>query len=319
MPKTTRPIDHSRDGRDPAVHLTMINTLRRKRDVPVDLFYSYWRDAHVQISSRLPGTHSLWTHWVEFDEGALWPRVPGVSWNAPEHLRFDGVPEPTVLTADGLADLVANLGPLMADEPNIFEETISYWSLGDSSRTLVDRLEDPQPAGEQGVLRLMVFLRRAETLGPDAFRAWVRDDFAPALSADPRVLKLRRHLLEPYDDHDVVLDAGTATVSHAKAPNDQYHAVLEVVFSDSAALMAFATGAAWNSTVPGQQIALAAAHAYHATRTYCARYNGELTTVGLRTAAVAEQIAALGATNQLEDDVRHLVLTGTPLTRAHLT
>lgn len=292
--------------------MTMVNTLRRRRDVPEELFYSYWRDAHVQISSRLPGTHSLWTHWVAFDRGALWPRVPGVAWDVPEHLRFDGIPEPTVLTAEGLASLVANLGPLMADEPNLFEETISYWSLGDSTRTLVDRLEDAQPAGDQGVLRLMVFLRRAETYGPDAFRAWVRDDFTPTLAADPNVLKLRRHLLEPYDDAEVVLDAGTVSVSHTKALADQYQAVLEVVFADRAALDRFAAGRAWTGSVQHQQLALAAAHAYHATRTYCARFNGELTTVGLRTAAVAEQIAALGAANQLSDEVRHLILTGQP-------
>ena len=292
----------------------MVNTLRRRRDVPEELFYSYWRDAHVQISSRLPGTHSLWTHWVTFDEGTLWPHVSGVAWNAPEPLRFDGVPEPTVLTRDDFASLVAHLGPLMADEPNLFEETISYRSLGDATRTLVDRLDNAQPEGDEGVLRLMVFLRRAETFGPDAFRAWVRDKFAPAIAADPNILKLRRHLLEPYDNDQVVLDARATSVSHYKASVDQYQAVLEVVFPDHAALQDFAAGPAWKESVPDQQLALAAAHTYHATRTYCARFNGDLTTVGLRTAAVAQQIAALGATNQLSEEVRTLLLTGTPQT-----
>jgi hypothetical protein len=302
--------DLSRDGRDPDTALTMVNTLRRRRSVPADLFYEYWRDAHVQIAARLPGIHSLWTHWVAFDDDDRWPRVDGIDGRLAEELRFDGVPEPTFLTEEAVGAFVRGMAPLMRDERNIFEETISYPSLGAGSRTLVDRLPDPAPAGDQGVLRMLVYLRRRDTVPHGAFHDWVGSDFAPALAADPRVLKLRRHLLEPYDDDAVVLDAGAHSVSHRKAPADQYQAVLEVVVEGDEALGAFGRGEAWRNSLPGQREHLAAAHPFVATRTYCMRFNGELTTAGLRTAAVAEQIEALGAANQLEPEVRRLVGTG---------
>ncbi|WP_291055036.1 EthD domain-containing protein [Herbiconiux sp.] len=302
--------DLSHDGRDPDAFLTMVNTLRRRRSVPEDLFYEYWRDAHVQIAARLPGIHSLFTHWVAFDEQGRWPRVEGIDGRLAEELRFDGVPEPTFLTEAAVGDFVQNMAPLMQDERNIFEETISYPSLGGGSRTLVDRLPDPAPAGEQGVLRMLVYLRRRDTVSHEDFHAWIRDEFAPALSGDPQVLKLRRHLLEPYDDDAVVLDAGADSVSHRKAPHDQYQAMIEIVFADDAGLDAFRSGPVWQGSIAAQQRHLAATHPFLATRTYCMRFNGELTTAGLRTAAVAEQIQALSAANQLDPAVRRLVQTG---------
>jgi hypothetical protein len=285
----------------------MVNTLRRRRSVPEDLFYEYWRDAHVQIAARLPGIHSLWTHWVAFDDTGLWPRVDGVDGDLAEHLRFDGVPEPTFLRAENVETFVANMGVLMQDERNIFDETISYPSRGDGSATVVDRLVDPAPAGLAGGLRMLVYLRRNQEVGHQAFHRWVADDLAPALAGDERVLKLRRHLLEPYDDSAVVLDAGSDSVSHRKAPGDQHQAMLEVVVADRAALADLAHGDAWRGSVAGQRHHLGAAHAFRATRTYCMKFNGRLTTAGLRTAAVAEQIAAVGASNQLSAEVRRLM------------
>jgi hypothetical protein len=299
--------DLSGDGRDPATFLTMVNTLRRRRSIPEDLFYEYWRDAHVQIAARLPGIHSLWTHWVAFDDAGLWPRVDGIEGDLAEHLRFDGVPEPTFLRAEDVEAFVANMGVLMQDERNIFEETISYPSMGDGSVTLIDRLVDPTPAGDQGGLRMLVYLRRRRDVGHAAFHAWVASSFAPALAGDERVLKLRRHLLEPYDDSAVVLDAGADSVSHRKAPGDQYQAMLEIVVPDEAALAQFADGDVWGGSVAGQLDHLEAAHAFRASRTYCMKFNGRLTTAGLRTAAVAEQIAAVGASNQLSPEVRGLL------------
>ncbi|MFI7123138.1 hypothetical protein [Amycolatopsis sp. NPDC049868] len=304
---------HQADGRDPHTALTLFYTLRRRRSVPVDHFYAYWRDVHVQVACRLPGIHSLWTHWVSYDEGDLWPRVPGVDWWLPEELRFDGIPEPTFLTDEDVGRFIANVGPLIQDDPVIFEETVGYSSLGDGSSTVVDRLADPAPCGDQGVLRLMVFLQRSDNVAPDRFHSWVADEFAPGLAFDPSILKVRRHLFEPYEDPGEVADHSARSLSHRKAPEHQYHAALEVVLPDRLALTRLPVGDAWRSTIAGQQEMLRRAHAFHASRTYCMRFNGELTTAGLRTAGVAELIKKLGAGNQLTPEVSHLVETGRPL------
>lgn len=74
------------------MYLTMINTLRRRRSVPLELFYEYWRDTHVAVAARLPGIHTLRTHWVDWDEGRRWPTTDGVDAELAEHLRFQGIP-----------------------------------------------------------------------------------------------------------------------------------------------------------------------------------------------------------------------------------
>lgn len=288
--------------------LTMLNPLRRRRGVPLDLFYAYWRDAHVQIAARLPGIHDLRIHQVSFETAGLWPRVPGVDHELPENDRFEGVPEPDFLTQDDLGRFLANMGPLMDDEANIFEETIGYQSLGANTVTHVDRLAPPGPDGDPSLVRYLVFVKAAGDVTAEAFREFVGESLAAALVADPRVLKLRTHLFEPYDNAAVALDA--AAVSHHKAPDKQYQAAYEIAFGDPLELTRFAQGPAWAGTLDGQGRHLRAAHPFRILRSYQMKEGGELTLVGLRTPAVAEQIVRLGALNQLHPDVVHLVRTG---------
>ena len=296
------------DRRYPRAYLTMINPLRRRRSVSPDVFYAYWRDAHVQIASRLPGIHSLWINWLDYDGGQIWPAVPGVESHLPEEDRFDGVPEPTFLTAADLDRFGGAMAPLMDDEANIFEETIGYRSLGENSRTFVDRLADPAPNGDEDVLRLLVFAQARDRGAIADFRALMVDQFGPVLSADPRVLKLRTHLFEPYENADVFLDA--RGLSHSKAPEKQYQGCFEIVFADPLELARFVRDDAWASLAAELRRHVRGLHAFQVTRRYCMRWNGDLTLAGLRTAAVAEQIKQLGALNQLDPSVIALLAGG---------
>ena len=296
--------------RDPSTFLTMVITLRRLRSVPPDLFYEYWRDAHVQIACRLPGIHSLWINFLDYDGGAQWPRVEGIEHELAEEDRFDGVPEPTFLTEADLARFGAAMAPLMDDEINIFEEQIGYSAVGDNSRTIVDRLPDPAPNGDEEVLRLWVWLQQADGVSDEEFREFVGERFAPTLASADEVLKLRLHLLEPYVNDEVFLTG--QGVSHHKAPEKQYQACFEIVFDDALGLRTFSESEAWLGTVASQQRFLRAQHAFQVTRRYCMRYNGRITLAGLRTAAVADQIRRVGAQNQVRADVISL-LGGDPL------
>ena len=40
------------DGRYPTPFLTLLFALRRRRSVPEDVFFAYWRDVHCQIWTR---------------------------------------------------------------------------------------------------------------------------------------------------------------------------------------------------------------------------------------------------------------------------
>jgi len=291
--------------RDPDVFLTMVISLRRLRSVPPDLFFEYWRDAHVQIASRLPGIHSLFINFLDYDGGALWPRVDGVDHDCPEADRFEGVPEPSFLTEEDLGRFGAAMSPLMDDEVNLFEEQIGYSSVGRNSRTLVDRLPDPAPNGDEDVLRLFVFFQQAHDVSTDAFRSFMSERLAPALASSDEVLKLRSHLFEPYVNEEVFLDG--RSVSHYKAPEKQYQACFEIVFADALGLRTLAVSDAWLAIVDELRAHVRAQHSFQVTRRYCMRYNGRMTVAGLRTAAVADQIRRLGALNQLRPDVVELM------------
>lgn len=280
------------------MYLTMINTLRRRQSVPLPLFYEYWRDTHVGVAARLPGIDTLRTHWVNWDEGRRWPPIDGVDSELAEHLRFQGIPEATFASAEDLEHFGASMGPLMRDEINIFERTIGFRSLGDNSLTLKqDELVAPNglPTGP----RYMLFLQQLDDLGSPDFHSGVRSVGA-TLTASAPVSKVRLHLLEPYDDTRVFLDAGAEAVSHGLASVDQYQAVIEVGFDTDAARNEFHGGHDWHIVSEGLRELCRGLHPFAITRTYTPKLDGRLTLSGLRGAAVVEQIRALSAINQIE-------------------
>ena len=280
------------------MYMTMINTLRRRSSVPLPLFYEYWRDTHVAVAARLPGIDTLRTHWVDWDEGRQWPAIDGVDAELAESLRFQGIPEPSFTSAANLEQFGASMGPLMSDEINIFERTIGFRSMGDNSVTLKqDAVLAPNgpPAGP----RFMLFLQQRGGLTAADFRASVRGVGAQ-LADSAHTDKVRLHLLEPYDDTNVFLDAGVDAVSHGLAVVDQYQAVVEVGFDDAAAQEQFHTGGQWSVAAKELRDICRSLHPLKITRTYTPKLEGHLTLSGLRGVAVADQIRALHATNQVE-------------------
>jgi hypothetical protein len=284
------------------VFLTMIITLRRRPAIPLDLFFEYWVNAHAgQIASRLPGIYNLRLHELSYEAGLLWPHVPGIAFDLPEEDRFDGIPEPVFESEEGLQQFLGAMAPLMEDEANIFEETIAYQSFGENSRTFVDRTDG---VGGRGLLRFLLFLQ-ARTDVP-AFRGWLTDELAPGLASAEQVVMARLHLFEPYTDDYGGLDA--RGLSHAKPPEKQYQAMLEVAFRDGLGLGAFSRSSAWTSTLERQAEHIRACHAFGVPVVHTLRRDGELTLAGLRTPMVADLIERVGAASQLEPAVVDLVL-----------
>lgn len=289
--------------RYPTPFLTFIYTLKRQASIPPDLFYGYWRDAHCQISARLPGQHSLWIHFLDFERGRLWPLIPGIERDLAPADRFDGVPEPVFLTEADVGHFAEAMAPLVDDEGNVFEETIGYRALGANSRTFIDRLADPAPDLDESVLRFLVFCKQSEAVGSDDFRAFMRDRLASTWACSPEVLKLRLHLLEPYINENLLMDS--SDVSHFKAPEKQYQACFEIVFADALRMREFAASPAWQADE--QRAHMREQHAFHVVRRYSMRYGGEMTLTGRRTSAVAEQIRRIGAVSQTQPHVLALL------------
>jgi hypothetical protein len=294
-------------SRDAPTHVAMINLLYPRHGVPLELFYEYWSGGHTQISSRLPGIHQYFQHHLSYEEGAAWPAVAGVeSGLAPED-RFYGDAEITFLSADDLDRFAAALSPLMDDEQNVFRKTISYQAPGTNARTYLDRIPDDSPNGDlAGLLKFMVYIRAPETLTVEDFRRVVQDEVAPALSSSPQVTKLRVRLPDVYDNDAVTLLA--PNVSNHAPLEEQYQGVIEIAFSSALELRRFAESEEWASASAALAWASRAIHACRVLRTFTVYNHGRITTAGLRTPQVAEQIRRLGAINQLGDEVLDLVM-----------
>jgi hypothetical protein len=285
--------------------LTMIITLRRRRAIPLDLFFAYWVNAHAaQIASRLPGIHDLWLHELSYESGLLWPRVGGIGFELPEQDRFEGIPEPAFASEEGVGQFLGAMAPLMDDEANIFEETIAYQSLGGNSKTYVDRTDDAR--GSAGLLRFMLFLQAREGVAGEAFREFMSETFAPHLASSDCVLKLRQHLFEPYTDDYGGMDA--RGLSHAKAPDKQYQAMCEISFANALELGKLTRSDTWRQLAAGLPQYASGCHAFGVGATHRLRRDGELTLDGLRTPMVADLIRRVGAVSQLEPAVTDLVL-----------
>jgi hypothetical protein len=295
-------IDYS--SRDVTTFVTMMNLLRRRRGVPSALFRAYWRGAHMQVAARLPGIYQYWQHHLSYAGGRAWPVVPGIDAALPSRLRFDGDAEMTFRIEDDLARYLATIGPLMDDEQNLFEETISYRAYGPNARTCFDELEDPSPTGDSPGVRFLVYLKKTASVATDRFRDRI-GLLADTLAASEHVSRLRLRLVEDYDNNRVALEA--PKVSNHKSVEDQYQGSIEIAFRDAIGLRRLADSASWSTATADLADFVRAAHAFRIAHTYTVYNHGSITLAGLRTPAVAAQITRLGATNQFTPEVMALL------------
>lgn len=290
-------------GRDePADCLTLVMPLQARQGMTTHDFYEYWLNAHVTLPARFPGISSIWLHAVSFDE-AIWPHLPGVSHRPPPEDEFQGVPEATFVTLEGLAEFQAASKVQMDDGINFLQEMIAYRSVADATQTVSDETGLPAPDGHDGLVRHLLFLRRREGVTTEEFRRFVSNTLAPAWAASPEVLKLRRHL---FEEVEVTLDHPGVRMS--RPLNRQYQATLEVVLEDQAALDRFQAEPAWAQVAGEVTTHCEALHAARVGRCITTKYQGTITLAGVRGVAVADVIRRLGADSQLDDEVSALFL-----------
>jgi hypothetical protein len=282
--------------------LTLVMPLTARDGMTNAEFYDYWLNAHVTMPARFPGISSIFLHAVSFAD-AVWPPVPGVSHRPPPEDEFQGVPEATFVTLPGLAEFQASAKVQMDDGINFLSEIITYQSIEDATETVADRTRVPAPDGHDGLLRHLLFLRRADGVTTGDFRRFVTDTLAPAWAAAPEVLKLRRHL---FEEVEVTLDHPGVRMS--KPLDRQYQAALEVVLADGDALARFAASPVWRQTAAEIAAHCSAVHAARVSRCITTKYQGTITLAGVRGVAVADIIRQFRADSQLDDEVSALFL-----------
>jgi hypothetical protein len=294
------------DAAAPADCLTLVMPLKARADMTRRDFYEYWLNAHVTMPARFPGINSIFLHCVSFDDGdgdASWPRLPGVSHRPPPEDEFEGVPEATFVTMEGLAEFQAASKVQMDDGINFLQELIAYASIADATATVSDHTEIKAPDGHDGFVRYLLFLRRREGVSTEDFRRFVAEDLAPAMGDSPDVLKVRRHL---FEEVETTLDHPGVRMS--RPLNRQYQAGVEVVIADQAALGRFEKSKAWTQLAGQVTTHCEAVHAARVSRCITTKYQGTITLAGVRGVAVADVIRRFGADSQLDDEVSALFL-----------
>jgi hypothetical protein len=283
----------------------MMNLLWPRSGLARQWFYDYWSGAHTQISSRLPGIHQYFEHHLDPDLGEGMPGID--AWTQSDTNGFFGDAEITFANERDLTDFAANLNPLMQDEQNVFDKTVSYQAPGDFTRSLKDETLNQSPNGNLGdQLKFMIYVQSAAGISREDWRSAFIKRVAQPLRESEHISKVRYRLVNFYDNDAVTLLA--PNVSNFEAPENQFDGCLEVVFPDAMARHRFV------GTSPHGQSSAALAEltrgvtCHRAIRTFTVYNHGEITLAGLRTPQMAAQIEALGARNQVGEENYRLML-----------
>ncbi len=298
--------DTNHAARDAAIAINTYTTVLRRPQVPHELFATYWRDVHGPLCARVPGLAWYVQYHLDREQDAhLWPEQDGIL-PFPDYILDGGV---EIGFADARDQQVFDAASsiLFSDEQNMFAATVAY-ALPHGSRTLVDRIAEPNPNGNDGFDRMHVHLGIGDT-DPAAFATFVTS-LAETLAADPALLRVRLHLPDAYDNADPAPPA--PAVAHTVPPERERLAILDLSFANPLARRAFFASDRFRATMDGQKAHIGHATAFAVSGMYTYVRDGRLTLAGLRGSRSAQLIERLGAINQVADDVRHLLLTGRP-------
>ncbi|MFV0923476.1 hypothetical protein BSZ14_03355 [Sphingomonas sp. Sph1(2015)] len=297
-----RRTDHA--SRDDGIAVNTYTTVSKRPQVPHEVFATYWRDVHGPLCSRVPGLAWYVQYHLDREQDAhLWPRQEGVL-PFPDYVLDGGV---EIGFADAADQAVFNEASsvLFSDEQNVFAATVAY-SLPRGSQTLIDRIADPIPNGNDAFDRMHVHFGPGDK-DPKGFAAFMAE-FAARLAADPALLRVRLHVPEAYDNADPAPPA--PDVAHTVPSERERLVVLDLTFATPLARRSFFASDGFHHTIDGQREHIGHVTAFAVSGMYTYVRDKKLTLAGLRGSRAAQLIERLGAVNQTSDDVRHLLLTG---------
>ena len=291
-------------ARDATIVVNSYTTVLRRPQVPHELFATYWRDVHGPLCSRVPGLGWYVQYHLDHEQDAhLWPTQEGIA-PFPDYV-LDGGVEIGFASAADQAVFNAASSILFSDEQNMFAGTVAY-ALPDGSRTLVDRIADPNPNGNDLLDRMHVHFGPGDK-DPEAFATFMTD-LSETLAADPALLRVRLHLPARYDNAEPAPPA--PNVAHTVPPERERIAIIDLTFANPLTRRSFFAVERFRSTIEGQKQHIGHATAFAVSGMYTYVRGKELTLAGLRGSRPAQLIERLGAANQTADDVRQLLLTG---------
>jgi alkylhydroperoxidase/carboxymuconolactone decarboxylase family protein YurZ/limonene-1,2-epoxide hydrolase/catechol 2,3-dioxygenase-like lactoylglutathione lyase family enzyme len=289
--------------RDRKGKLVFYVLLWKKKGIKLELFDDYWRNVHGPVCARLPGQHQYWQFHLAHNQGDLWPVTNGIDYNSQPEEQFDGIAELTFETEADRQTWFQAATVLMDDEHNLFSKAIGYNTSLGNSKTYVDAISTGDPNGELGILKFHVMVKKSDDVSVEEFRKYITDSFASAIVKNDLVLKFRLHLFEEVDNSR----PDAAGVVHYEPQQQQYQAAFEIAFSNSLEMRIFWESQEYATAVKEQSKYVKEIHSFPERSVYTFVYNSQMTLAGQRSSKVAELIAKVGATNQLQENIVSLM------------
>ena len=294
-------------SRDQEAQLAFYVLLWKRKGISLELFYNYWRDVHGPVFARLPAQYQYWQFHLAHNEGGIWPSIGDLVDASSVEENIDGIAELTFKTVEDRETWFNATTIFTDDQHNIFRKLIGYKTSPGNSITFKDGIENGAPNGHQGLEKYHCMIRKAEGVSVEDFRAYYKEQFAPALAKIDRVLKLRLHLFDEVDNTSP--DAGEGGVSHSEPPELNYQAAIEIAFWNRLELELFFVSKEYQDLVSEQSKYARQIRPFPERSAYKFVNDGKMTLAGQRSSTVAQLIMDIGAANQLQDDVVALMLT----------
>lgn len=265
----------------------------KRPELSLDAVRPYWRDAHSPAIARRDGVYEYRHYPLDPVVAGLFPALDGVEMAPPADQQLMWLSDVRYLDQAGLDAFGASPPPdvkaqILADIEMIVDKSTTYLVLGDNARTLVDRLNDPAPAGPPAHPTYSLFLKqRGEEA---AFRAALSDITARWARA-PGVGRLRLSLFE-VPDMEAERKAGYPVKTHPQEM--QYQAWIDLTLDDVRVASDLMSGADREDL----SREVRALHAYPAPAVYTFNCAGRPTLAGLRGYPAVAAIRSLGADHQ---------------------
>ena len=267
-------------------------------------FDDYWRDVHGPVCARLPGQHGYWQYHLGPVEGGFFPAIEGVEMVCHGQDQFHGIAELTFRSPEQRQVWFKASAILMDDEHNIFSKAIGYTTSPGNSQTLVQGHAPNTPNGTFPGIRYHVMLQKRDGVSEDDFRQYLRGQFFPALSEIAQICRLRYHL---FDELDLSRPDAQGVV-HFEPRETQYQAAFEIAFAQPMDRELALASPAYARATADLAAYVSIMKPFPEWTAYTFVYDDAMTLAGMRGSSTARLIDKLGATNQLRDDIRTLMV-----------
>lgn len=279
--------------------------VRRRPGMAEDDFIAYWRDVHGTLAARIPYSTLYRVHRLRPGSPLMLPLPAGINTQLDAAEFVDGIAELRWETEAELEQWQQD--PVLTefvseDEQNVFGHCAVYWAFGKNVATVKDDLPGVVIDGRHGLPTLVVLIRRRPGVEMPAFRSTLRSRLIGTLAAQPGVVRLTAHLLDPY----VPETWESPNVSHQEGERP-YDAWLELSFGRLDDIAPSLRSAEVEFALARVESHVADLHVYREEETYTLRYEKQPTLIGLRGFSVVQSMLAAGAVNQMRADTIRIV------------